>query len=57
MLKLAMIADFNCAFMAAPFLGFSNMAIGLLFFGIACLSCNEKWKVYLLLLAIGDALT
>lgn len=51
---VALACNFSFLFTMAPFLQVpATAAVPML--AICLLSCNEKWKVYLLIFAIGDA--
>jgi hypothetical protein len=51
--KILILANFNFLFIMAPFFNISPI-LAIPMFIISLFSCNEKWKVYIFLFAIGD---
>lgn len=52
--NILLVSNFNCLFLMAPFLNAHPIMV--LPMVAACLfSCNEKWKAYLFILALGDS--
>jgi hypothetical protein len=51
--KILLVSNFNCLFLMAPFLNAHPLMV-LPMVAVCLFACNEKWKVYLFILAIGD---
>lgn len=53
-LVLALTAKYNFLFTVAPWAQ-TGVAMAIPMLGISLVSCTEKWKMYLFLLAVGDS--
>jgi hypothetical protein len=51
---VALTAKFNFLFTLAPWAQ-SGAAVAVPMLGVSLLSCTDKWKMYLFLLAVGDS--